>query len=670
MKVSQSIRSLLAPALGGGLMFTVGLVSALGGPGRGADADRFPNLRLRGPVAGAAAVTQLGQNLPGVAAAYGIDAASLRLLFLRDGDLAADAAGRLHYLDSTVAPGPVGGSTAAPGVSAIDPASALALHSRPGASRTIYLDFDGHTMSGNGWTANYNGGANIVAPAFDTDGNPASFSTAERNVIIETWQRVAEDFAPFDVDVTTELASESLLTRSGSTDNVYGTRVLISPISQYWGAYGGIAYVGVFDAIGDYYKPALVFPENLGWSAKNIAEAASHEAGHNLGLNHDGTASVGYYSGHGSGETGWAPIMGVGYYQNLSQWSRGEYLGANNTENDLAIISTYGLPGRADDHGDAQATASPLAGGSSLTGSGVIGTAADVDVHWFSVGATSAITLNVAAANPGPNLDIIAELRDASGTLLGSANAAGSVNAAFTGTLNAGTYYLTVGGAGLGDPLGTGYSDYGSLGQYSITGTVTVPNAAPTAVIAATPVSGTAPLVVSFNGSGSTDSDGSIVSYSWNFGDGTTAAGVAVNKTYSAAGNYNATLTVTDDRGATASAAQTIVVSAPPQTVLVKSIALTKKLSKGKYTASAVVTVVDQTGKSIGGVTVNGVFSGAVSGTRSGTTATSGKSLGKVTLTSPTFTANSSVTFTITGLSRSGYTYSAANNVVTSVTIP
>lgn len=661
---------MLVPAIGSGLMFTVGLFSALGGPGRGADADRFPNLRLRGPVAGAAAVAELGQHLPAVAAAYGVEAASLRTLFLRDRDLAADAAGRLHYLDSTVALGPVGGAAGAPAVSAIDPASAFTLHSRPGASRTIYLDFDGHTMSGNGWTVNYNGGANIVAPAFDTDGNPGVFGTAERNVIIETWQRVAEDYAPFDVDVTTELTNEALLTRSGSTDTVFGTRVLVSPISQYWGAYGGIAYVGVFDAVGDYYKPALVFPENLGWSAKNIAEAASHEAGHNLGLSHDGTASVGYYSGHGSGETGWAPIMGVGYYQNLSQWSRGEYLGANNTENDLAIISTYGLPARPDDHGDTQATASPLAGSSSLSGSGVIGTAADVDVHWFSVGATSSITLNVAAANPGPNLDIIAELRDAAGALLGTANPAASVNAAFTGTLNAGTYYVTVGGAGLGDPLGTGYSDYGSLGQYSITGTVAVPNAAPTAVIAATPVSGTAPLVVSFSGSGSSDPDGSIVSYAWNFGDGTTATGVSVNKTYGTAGNYTATLTVTDDRGATASATRSIAVSAPPQIVKVRSIVLTKRLSKGKYTASAVVTVVDQNGNLVGGVTVNGAFSGAVSGTRSGTTATSGRTLGTVTLTSATFTANTAVTFTITSLSRSGYTYSAANNVVTSVTIP
>jgi len=56
-----------------------------------------------------------------------------------------------------------------------------------------------------------------------------------------------------------------------------------------------------------------------------------------------------YYQGHGSGEVGWAPIMGVGYYKLLVQRSRGEYLSANNTENDLNRITTLnGFGYRAD----------------------------------------------------------------------------------------------------------------------------------------------------------------------------------------------------------------------------------------------------------------------------------------------------------------------------------
>jgi serine protease len=70
-------------------------------------------------------------------------------------------------------------------------------------------------------------------------------------------------------------------------------------------------------------------------------------------------------------------------------------------------------------------------------------------------------------------------------------------------------------------------------------------------------------LSCSFNGSGSSDSDGSIMSYAWNFGDGTTGSGVTVNKTYASGGTRTVTLTVTDDDGATGSQAQSVTVTAP-----------------------------------------------------------------------------------------------------------
>jgi PKD repeat protein len=67
-------------------------------------------------------------------------------------------------------------------------------------------------------------------------------------------------------------------------------------------------------------------------------------------------------------------------------------------------------------------------------------------------------------------------------------------------------------------------------------------------------------LTCNFNGSSSTD-DGTIVSYSWNFGDGTTGTGVSPSKTYAAGGTYNVTLTVTDDGGLTDDATQAVTVS-------------------------------------------------------------------------------------------------------------
>ncbi|TSC67041.1 MAG: serine protease [Parcubacteria group bacterium Gr01-1014_73] len=65
---------------------------------------------------------------------------------------------------------------------------------------------------------------------------------------------------------------------------------------------------------------------------------------------------------------------------------------------------------------------------------------------------------------------------------------------------------------------------------------------------------------ISFDGSGSSDPDGSIVSYNWNFGDGGTGSGVKVSHRYAQAGTYTATLTVTDDQGATGQDTATAII--------------------------------------------------------------------------------------------------------------
>ena len=84
-------------------------------------------------------------------------------------------------------------------------------------------------------------------------------------------------------------------------------------------------------------------------------------------------------------------------------------------------------------------------------------------------------------------------------------------------------------------------------------------NILPVASFLANPTSGLAPLEVYFDASGSNDPDGSIVSYEWNYGDGTDS-GVTTIHTYNTPGTYNVILTVTDDNGATDTANQTITV--------------------------------------------------------------------------------------------------------------
>jgi PKD repeat protein len=101
----------------------------------------------------------------------------------------------------------------------------------------------------------------------------------------------------------------------------------------------------------------------------------------------------------------------------------------------------------------------------------------------------------------------------------------------------------------------------------AITATSALPNVSPTAVAAATPASGAAPLPVSFSAAGSVDPDGSIGSYAWNFGDGSTGAGLTTSHTYGSAGTYTATLTVTDNRGATATKTVKITVASNPNLI-------------------------------------------------------------------------------------------------------
>jgi|GEM_PF-3251159 len=84
---------------------------------------------------------------------------------------------------------------------------------------------------------------------------------------------------------------------------------------------------------------------------------------------------------------------------------------------------------------------------------------------------------------------------------------------------------------------------------------------APTAEITANTNSGEAPLAVNFSGSNSSDSDGTIVSYAWDFGDGSTDSGVNASHTFSEAGSYTVSLTVTDNDGLTNTATTTIVVN-------------------------------------------------------------------------------------------------------------
>ncbi len=353
------------------------------------------------------------------------------------------------------------------------------LHSNPAAPKKIFLDFDGHVVSGTPWNQN-NNNQPIHAPPYSIDSNILALSQSEANNIMEIFHRVAEDFSPFNVDVTTEdpgpaafVAGSQAIRCLISTD-VDEVQVGGSGNRWFSGA-GGVAFLNSWTWTDG--SPVWVFENNLGnGNPKYVGEASSHEVGHALNLSHDGlTSGQSYYGGHGSGQTGWAPIMGVGYDRNLTQWSRGEYTGANQAQNDLNIIAGK-LPYRTDDHSNNKtnaglATALQVSG-MSVSGSGLISQTADVDVFRFEVGQASALSLTVSPYFVGPNLDILAEIYNGTGQLVASANPLNVLAASFSNlALDPGTYTLAIDGVGQGTPA-TGYSDYASLGQYTIAGSL------------------------------------------------------------------------------------------------------------------------------------------------------------------------------------------------------
>ncbi len=630
----------------------------------------FPLVNLPRPVPAAELAGRANARIPEMAEWYGYGEAEFRQMLKEERSMRADKLGYLHY----VCAGLVAPSQGAVGAAATvtQPSYPLAdtfkLHSRPSASKVIYLDFDGHVTSGTSWNNSFNGGADFTTPPYDIDGNPSNFSNTELTRIQGIWKRVAEDFMIYDVDVTTQDPGLEALRKTTSSDGSYGVRVCIGGSSYDWfksGA-GGVAYLGSYDWSTD--TPCYAFTAQLGTgNEKYTAEATSHEIGHTLRLKHDGqrdssgATTVEYYQGHGN----WAPIMGVGYYKEVTQWSRGEYASANNLEDDTTVMLGEGISLRTDDHGGDLTTATALSG-TSLVANGIITTRTDRDVFRFTTGAGN-VSFSATPAVPSPNLDIQLALYDGAGNLVSFTNPTGMAGS-LAATVEAGTYYLALDGVGTGDPI-TAYNDYGSLGEYSLLGNVVAStNQAPIVVATANVTTGTAPLAVSFSSAGTYDSDGSITAYDWQFGDGTTSTAANPTHTYSQVGTYVATLVAWDNGGLSGSSSVTITVTEAPQTarLFVADIAMKGSTSRnGNRNASADVTIRDSSGKLVAGAAVSGSWSGAVSGT--GTVTTNRR--GVATFKSPTSKSAGTFFFSVNGVSATGYVYDASLNVETSDSI-
>ncbi|NDV61893.1 hypothetical protein G0Q06_05470 [Puniceicoccales bacterium CK1056] len=371
-------------------------------------------------------------------------------------------------------------------------------HSKPGAPYAIYLDFNGGVISGTLWNSNYNSGADYDTYIWTKDSDSTTFSDAEQAIIREIWQRISEDYAPFNVNVTTDPSFDPDVTGGSNSigwilftrdEDKSGTAMPAK------GA-GGVAWLNVFGSslYASNYSPALVYADNLGPNVGHfMAEAGSHEMGHNMGLAHDGSSTVEYYAGHGSGETEWAPIMGSSYYENVTTWSKGDYLNANNTQDDINII-TGKVGSDPDVVGDTRASATPLSlVGNSIeapsteffigddSNEGIIQTPTDKDFFSFETsGGPLSITVDpfiseVTQYARGNNLDLKLTLFDSAGNTVAVADPTAEVAASLNLSVTQGAYTISIEGTGSGNPLGdppSGYTSYGSLGMYFISGTI------------------------------------------------------------------------------------------------------------------------------------------------------------------------------------------------------
>jgi hypothetical protein len=193
----------------------------------------------------------------------------------------------------------------------------------------LFLDFDGHNVVDQYWTAQ-NGGKSFYA-------TPSGLSSTEINNIVDSVRKDFEQFGPIAITTdSTVYYAASLVRRQ---------RVIITESFEWYcgptACAGGVAYIGSIEWGKD--VSCFVFSKALAYKQKSIAETISHESGHTLGLYHqsrcDETTFISEYNpGFGTGSTSRAPIMGssmarIGYW-----WIGPNSFGCSSIQNDSILI--------------------------------------------------------------------------------------------------------------------------------------------------------------------------------------------------------------------------------------------------------------------------------------------------------------------------------------------
>ena len=468
-------------------------------------------------------------------------------------------------------------------VTGLSPITAAAdkLHSRPGATKTIYLDFTGLNPVVN---SPWNAGATFTMP---------KYSGTAKN-IQNIWMRVADAFAPFDVDVTTELPVGGITAHKANFQRcIIGgnpfmvTDPLVAPgtVESQGDWTGGTSYLGsainpaliaaAYDEV-----PCFVFsapPFTL--TEMETAGAISHQLGHTMGLKHKGVATnitaiwkTGncsidgrFYFGHGTENAvdSWGPIMGLPVYgQNRQSWVGAWYalpttittpLGTtlvdNSSETTLELTALTAALGRSSTTSSAPLglfiPGNSVGYASSLTiAGGTIHIGGSFHSYSFMTN-PGLVTMKVVTVQPvgalGPvdtkvvsNLKVGLLLTDEHGRVVSSTTETTGTypeqgaTLSFTSKKSA-IYTLVISSVGAAGTiatsgnLGVSWDAYGSVGRYSLWGTWPAPSyISPTSAITASPTTVVFGSTVNFSGTASDaniGNDNNAFTYSWDFGD-------------------------------------------------------------------------------------------------------------------------------------------------------
>ena len=406
------------------------------------------------------------------------------------------------------------------------------LSTSPGAAYTIYLDFGGFNFTG---TWGSNSGTPGITPAYDTDGNGASFSAGEVNNMRSIWARIAQKFVGMNVNVTTvDPAVAAGQAGSDSSRQAYydsTARMMHTVIggNGAWSGGGGVSFIGatknsyttagVNGGAGPGFHTDFVFAGLSPNNTRFIGEATAHENGHGFGLNHQsdytGSSLVNEYSTNNdaSGIGTYAPIMGASYpiSGHTNNVQRGTWRSGNSHVNDIGptaqndvatIVGNPGMGGYVDDavgHNRITASPLPLAGGAidpnlargwinpvSLASPNPLGAGNyTTDFFSFQSDGINPISLTVTdgteflavgSADPGTTLNSTLKILNGTGGVVGTAiTAADTLSETFNSLLPAGTYYAQIQSNGGYTSTFDTSAQYYDMGAYFVTGAVPEP---------------------------------------------------------------------------------------------------------------------------------------------------------------------------------------------------